>query len=81
MTNLISLCGGHHDAVHVGRLMITRSASDEIGFTHGDGRAYDAPPGTRDERDELATAAARVDRAAAARVGPSLAQRIDRRGR
>ncbi|MCB9560639.1 MAG: HNH endonuclease [Kofleriaceae bacterium] len=78
MANLVSLCGGHHDAVHVGRLRITRSASGEVVFTHADGRPYGAPPRTRDERDEPPTAAARVDRADAAHMDRSLAQRIER---
>ena len=64
MDNLISLCGGHHDAVHAGRLKITRSASGQVVFVHADGRRYGAPPRTRDERDE--PAAVRVGRADAA---------------
>ncbi|MCB9570846.1 MAG: HNH endonuclease [Kofleriaceae bacterium] len=44
MTNLISLCGGHHDAVHVGRLRIARAASGDPMFTHADGRPYGASP-------------------------------------
>ncbi|MCB9574732.1 MAG: HNH endonuclease [Kofleriaceae bacterium] len=75
LANLISLCGGHHDAVHVGRLKITRSASGEVVFTHADGRPYGAPPRTRDEPP---TAAARVDRADAAHMDLSLAQRTER---
>ncbi|MCB9562544.1 MAG: HNH endonuclease [Kofleriaceae bacterium] len=43
MANLISLCGGHHDAVHVGRLRIARAASGEPVFSHADGRPYGAP--------------------------------------
>ncbi|MCA9679532.1 MAG: HNH endonuclease, partial [Myxococcales bacterium] len=43
MDNLISLCGGHHDAVHAGRLRIARAASGEPTFTHADGRPYGAP--------------------------------------
>ncbi|MCB9563933.1 MAG: HNH endonuclease [Kofleriaceae bacterium] len=76
LANLISLCGGHHDAVHVGRLKITRSASGQVGFVHADGRRYGAPPRTRDERDE--PAAARVGRADAAPIDLSLAPRIER---
>ncbi|MCB9571570.1 MAG: HNH endonuclease [Kofleriaceae bacterium] len=45
MDNLICLCGGHHDAVHVDRLRIARAASGEIVFTHGDGRPYGSAPG------------------------------------
>ncbi|MCB9571740.1 MAG: HNH endonuclease [Kofleriaceae bacterium] len=78
LANLISLCGGHHDAVHVGRLKITRSASGQVVFTHADGRPYGAPPRTRDERDEPVMAAAHVDRADAAHMDLSLAQRIER---
>ncbi|MCA9679917.1 MAG: HNH endonuclease, partial [Myxococcales bacterium] len=78
MTNLVSLCGGHHDAVHAGRLQIARSASGQVVFTHADGRLYGAPPRTSDERHEPATAAARVDRADAAHMDLSLAQRIER---
>ncbi|MCA9678458.1 MAG: HNH endonuclease [Myxococcales bacterium] len=44
MDNLICLCGGHHDAVHVGRLRIERAASGETVFTHADGRRYGAAP-------------------------------------
>ena len=76
LANLISLCGGHHDAVHVGRLKITRSASGQVGFVHADGRRYGAPPRTRDERDE--PAAVRVGRADAAPMDRSLAPRIER---
>ncbi|MCB9561529.1 MAG: HNH endonuclease [Kofleriaceae bacterium] len=43
VANLISLCGGHHDAVHVGRLQIAPAASGEPTFTHADGRPYGAP--------------------------------------
>ncbi|MCA9676581.1 MAG: hypothetical protein KC464_16230, partial [Myxococcales bacterium] len=64
------------DAVHVGRLKITRSASGQVGFVHADGRRYGAPPRTRDERDE--PAAARVGRADAAPIDLSLAPRIER---
>ena len=42
--NLICLCGGHHDAVHVRRLRIERAASGEVVFTHADGRRYGAAP-------------------------------------
>ncbi|MCA9678219.1 MAG: HNH endonuclease [Myxococcales bacterium] len=63
LANLISLCGGHHDAVHVGRLRIARSASGEVVFAHADGTPYGASPGTRDEPP---TAAARGGRADAA---------------
>ncbi|MCA9680373.1 MAG: HNH endonuclease, partial [Myxococcales bacterium] len=78
MANLVSLCGGHHDAVHAGRLKITRSASGEVVFTHADGRPYGAPPRPRDERDEPVTAAVRVDRTDAAQAELSLARRIER---
>ncbi|MCB9572319.1 MAG: HNH endonuclease [Kofleriaceae bacterium] len=43
LANLISLCGGHHDAVHAGRLRIARAASGEPVFSHADGRPYGAP--------------------------------------
>ncbi|MCB9574073.1 MAG: HNH endonuclease [Kofleriaceae bacterium] len=75
LANLISLCGGHHDAVHVGHLRIARSASGEVVFTHADGRSYGAPPRTSDERHEPATAATRVGRADAPHLDRSLAQR------
>ncbi|MCB9573951.1 MAG: HNH endonuclease [Kofleriaceae bacterium] len=75
MANLVSLCGGHHDAVHAGRLRITRSASGEVVFTHADGRRYGAPPRAR---DEPVTAAVHVDHADATHVDLSLAQRIER---
>ena len=78
MANLVSLCGGHHDAVHVGRLKITRASSGQVVFTHADGRPYGAPPSTRDEGHEATTAPVRVDRADAAHVDLSLAQRIER---
>ncbi|MCA9674184.1 MAG: hypothetical protein KC464_04000, partial [Myxococcales bacterium] len=56
----------------------TRASSGQVVFTHADGRPYGAPPSTRDERHEAATAAVRVDRADAAHVDLSLAQRIER---
>ena len=78
MANLVSLCGGHHDAVHAGRSQIKRSTSGQVVFTHADGRPYGAPPSTRDEGHEATTAPVRVDRADAAHVDLSLAQRIER---
>ena len=44
MANLVSLCGGHHDAVHAGRSQIKRSTSGQVVFTHADGRRYGAAP-------------------------------------
>ncbi|MCA9675793.1 MAG: hypothetical protein H6708_23995 [Kofleriaceae bacterium] len=49
MANLISLWGGHHDAVHTGRLRIARAASGEPTFTHADGRS-DGMPTTKPTR-------------------------------
>ncbi|MCA9677252.1 MAG: hypothetical protein H6709_11325 [Kofleriaceae bacterium] len=60
MANLVSLCGGHHDAVHAGRSQIKRSTSGQVVFTHADGRPYGAPPSIR---DEPVTAAVHADRA------------------
>jgi hypothetical protein len=37
--NLLTLCGGHHTAVHEGRLIITGTASS-VRFTHADGTPY-----------------------------------------
>ncbi len=39
VANLLTLCGGHHDAVHVGRLIIERTAGG-LRFTRADGRGY-----------------------------------------
>ncbi|MCB9563403.1 MAG: HNH endonuclease [Kofleriaceae bacterium] len=75
MANLVSLCGGHHDAVHAGRLKITRSASGEVVFTHADGRPYGAPPRTG---DDPVTAAVRVDRVDADHVDLSPGQLTER---
>jgi hypothetical protein len=39
-SNLISLCGVHHRAVHMGQLIIRRSSEGALGFQHADGTAY-----------------------------------------
>ncbi len=38
------LCGGCHDRVHAGTLVIRGSAPDGLTFLHGDGRPLGAPP-------------------------------------
>ena len=63
LDNLICLCGGHHDAVHAGRLQITRAPSGDLAFTHADGRRYGAPPTTTRARAEVATHADRATHA------------------
>ena len=73
MDNLICLCGGHHDAVHVGRLRIARAASGEIVFTHADGRQYGATPGTTKTPSEVMSHVGH-----AAHVGLSLAELLER---
>src|SRR5690606_4422392 len=40
MENLVALCGGHHRAAHVGRLVIRGSWSTGLVFEHADGRTY-----------------------------------------
>ncbi|MCB9559281.1 MAG: HNH endonuclease [Kofleriaceae bacterium] len=73
LDNLICLCGGHHDAVHVGRLRIAGGAEGELVFTHADGRRYGAPPETTKAPPEAMSRAA-----PAAHVGLSLAELIER---
>jgi hypothetical protein len=41
--NLVVLCGGHHTALHRGRLVIT-GRPGALGFAHADGRPWGAPP-------------------------------------
>jgi len=42
-SNLLTLCGAHHRAVHEGALRIT-SADQRLVFLHADGTPYGAPP-------------------------------------
>ncbi|MCB9575138.1 MAG: HNH endonuclease [Kofleriaceae bacterium] len=44
MSNLVSLCGGHHDAAHAGRLRIERAASGALEVAHADGSPYGTSP-------------------------------------
>jgi hypothetical protein len=42
LSNLSTLCGSHHDAVHDGRLIISGTATSLV-VTHADGRPYGTP--------------------------------------
>ena len=39
MSNLLTLCGAHHEAVHEGRLVI-EACVDKLAFRHADGTPY-----------------------------------------
>ena len=41
--NVITLCGGHHRAVHRGHLLIQGDAEQGLSFSHADGTAYGQP--------------------------------------
>jgi hypothetical protein len=43
LSNLTTLCGAHHDAVHDGRITITGTSAALV-VTHADGRPYGTPP-------------------------------------
>jgi hypothetical protein len=46
-SNLVTLCGAHHLALHEGALVITGSVDSGLDFWHADGRRYGsliAPP-------------------------------------
>ena len=45
MSNLLTLCGAHHEAVHEGRLLIEGSV-DKLEFRHADGTPYGTLPST-----------------------------------
>jgi hypothetical protein len=46
-SNLITLCGAHHRAVHRGELSITGSVKEGVCFRHADGTAYGQAPDPR----------------------------------
>ena len=43
MSNLLTLCGAHHEAVHEGRLLI-EGCVDKLVFRHADGTHYGTLP-------------------------------------
>jgi len=45
--NLVTLCGGHHAALHAGRLSIEGSPSTKLRFLRADGSSYTEPPSAR----------------------------------
>jgi 5-methylcytosine-specific restriction endonuclease McrA len=56
--NLLTMCGAHHRAVHLGQLLITGSEPDGLRFWHADGSEYGQMPSSAQ-----ATAQARAFRA------------------
>ncbi|HLV67580.1 MAG TPA: HNH endonuclease, partial [Polyangiaceae bacterium] len=45
--NLVTLCGGHHAALHAGRLAIEGRPSTKLRFLRADGTSYTEPPSAR----------------------------------
>jgi 5-methylcytosine-specific restriction endonuclease McrA len=43
-SNLVTLCGAHHRALHEGTLMVARSAAESLEFQHADGTPYGSLP-------------------------------------
>jgi 5-methylcytosine-specific restriction endonuclease McrA len=43
-SNLASLCGAHHDAIHRGTLVVDGDADGELTFRHADGTGYGGTP-------------------------------------
>lgn len=43
-TNLLTLCGAHHRAIHEGTLSVTKAANGDLLFTHADGAQYGELP-------------------------------------
>jgi hypothetical protein len=43
-SNLVTLCGAHHRALHEGTLVIARASGESLEFRHADGSPYGAPP-------------------------------------
>ncbi|HLV66028.1 MAG TPA: HNH endonuclease [Polyangiaceae bacterium] len=45
--NLVTLCAGHHAALHAGQLSIAGRPSTKLRFSRADGKSYTEPPSAR----------------------------------